>query len=311
MTRRRPVRAGGGIAAMAVLALGACGGDAPPDVSFDGNRALSYVARQLEFGARVPGTPAHVAAGDWMAGVLRGLADTVTEQRWTHVTADGDSLAMRNIFAQFNPAATRRILYVTHWDSRPRSEKADTDAERAMPVPGANDGASGTAMLLVLGEALKAAPSTIGVDFLFTDGEDYGDFDTMTDVLIGARYYAGHVLPDSAYRPMLAVLWDMVGDRSLRFLQEPYSRQFAPEVVDMVWDLAARMGYGSIFDPGSSTTIMDDHVPLGEKGFRIIDVIDLDFPWHHTPHDTIDKVSAASLEVVGRVALALIRQAEG
>jgi Zn-dependent M28 family amino/carboxypeptidase len=162
----------------------------------------------------------------------------------------------------------------------------------------------------VLGEALKATPPTVGVDFLFTDGEDYGNFDTMTDVLIGAGYYAEHILPDSAYRPMFAVLWDMVGDRSQQFLQEPNSRRFAPEVVDMVWDLAARMGYERVFYPASSDPINDDHIPLGEKGFRIIDVIDLAFPWHHTPHDTIDKVSAQSLEVVGRVALALIRQAE-
>lgn len=295
---------------LAVVTAAACAGDAPPDVTFDGERALSYVARQLEFGPRVPGTAAHVAAGDWIAQSLRATADTVIEQRWTHRTASGDSLPMRNIFAQFNPSATRRILYVTHWDSRPRSEKGDTDEERAQPVPGANDGASGTAMLLVLAEALKAVPSPIGVDLLFTDGEDFGDFDTMTDVLIGAEYYAGNILPEPAYRPMFAVLWDMVGDRNQRFLQEGYSLQFAPEVVDMVWSLAASMGYERIFDPRSTFEIKDDHLPLGEKGFRIIDVIDLDFPWHHTPHDTIDKVSAQSLEVVGKVALALIRRTE-
>lgn len=285
----------------------ACGGDAPPDVRFDGERALSYVARQLEFGPRVPGTPAHQNAGDWIVSSMRAVADTVIEQRWTHVTASGDSLPMRNIFAQFNPSATRRILYVTHWDSRPRSEKGDTEAERAMPVPGANDGASGTAMLLVLGEALKATPPAVGVDFLFTDGEDYGSFDTMTDVLIGATHYANNILPDSSYRPMFAVLWDMIGDRSLRFRQEAYSLQFAPEVVRMVWDLAARMGYENVFAPLTTFQITDDHVPLGEKGFRIIDVIDLEFPWHHTPHDTMDKVSAQSLEIVGKVALALVR----
>ena len=293
-----------------MLGLAACADAPPPNVSFDGNKALAYVAHQLEFGARIPGTPAHTAAGDWIAQTLRANADTVVEQRWTHVTAAGDSLPMRNVFAQFNPAATTRILYVTHWDSRPKADKGDTEAERALPVPGANDGASGTAMLLVLAEALKAAPSTVGVDLLFTDGEDYGDFDTMTDVLIGARYYAGNTLPSATYRPMFGVLWDMIGDRNLRFLQEPYSRQFAPEVVDMVWKLGAAMGYARVFDAQSTTTIQDDHVPLGEKGFRIIDVIDLEFPWHHTSRDTIDKVSAESLELVGRVALALIRQAE-
>jgi glutaminyl-peptide cyclotransferase len=296
----------------AVLAA-ACGDPAPPmpTVSFDGARALTYVQTQLDFGPRIPGSPGHLATGDWIVAQLRPLADTVIEQRFTHTTADGSSLPMRNIFAQFNPSATKRILYVTHWDTRPISEKGADAAEQAQPVPGANDGASGTAMLLVLAEALKALPPSVGVDLLFTDGEDYGSFDTMTDVLIGARYYAEHILPDSAYRPMFGVLWDMIGHRNLRLPQEAFSAKAAPEVNQLVWDAAARLGHSDVFVPQVKYQIQDDHVPLIEKGFRIVDVIDLDFPWHHTPFDTIDKVSARSLEVVGQVALLLIREAGG
>jgi len=298
------------LAVLAVAAL-SCGDATPPapSVAFDGERALQYVRTQLDFGPRVPGTPGHVAAGDWIVATLQPLADTVIEQRFEHVAADGTRLPMRNIFAQFNRSATRRILYVTHWDTRPVSEKGATDAERATPVPGANDGASGTAMLLVLAEALKAAPPGVGVDFLFTDGEDYGDFDTMTDVLVGATYYAEHVLPTSSYRPMFGVLWDMIGHRNLRIPKEAYSEQAAPEVNALVWDAARRLGHGDVFIPQVKYQIQDDHVPLIAKGFRIVDVIDLDFPWHHTPFDTIDKVSARSLEIVGQVALLLIQEA--
>lgn len=295
------------------LALAACA-DAPPDiplVEFDGAKALALVQTQLDFGPRVPGTPGHVAAGDWIVATMTPLADTVIEQRFEHRAVDGTILPMRNIFAQFNRRATTRILYVTHWDTRPISEKGADSAERATPVPGANDGASGTAMLLVLAEALKAVPPDVGVDFLFTDGEDYGDFDTMTDVLVGATYYAEHILPDSTYRPMFGVLWDMIGHRNLRLHQEAFSHAAAPEVNHLVWDAGIRLGYTDVFVPSVRYQIQDDHVPLIAKGFRIIDVIDLDFPWHHTPYDTIDKVSAQSLEIVGKVALLVIREAGG
>ncbi len=297
------------LAVLGMLASACDRAPAPPVVTFDGVRALAHVQRQLDFGPRIPGTPGHVAAGDWIVATLRPLADTVIEQRFEHRTAAGVLLPMRNIFAQFNRGAARRILYVTHWDTRPFSDKGADEAERALPVPGANDGASGTAMLLILAEALTDLPPDVGVDFLFTDGEDYGDFDTMTDVLVGARYYAENILPDSAYRPMFGVLWDMVGHRNLRIHQEAFSERAAPEVNRLVWDAAIRLGHADIFVPQVRYQIQDDHVPLIEKGFRIVDVIDLDFPWHHTPFDTIDKVSARALEVVGQVALLLIREA--
>lgn len=304
----RVTLASAALAAAAGVA-GCASGDAPA-VTFDGARALEYIRLQVDAGPRIPGTETHRLVGDRIVAVLRENADTVMEQRWTHVTAAGDSLPMRNIFAQFNPQAERRILYVTHWDTRPHADKSFAVADRTRPVPGANDGASGTAMLLVLAEALKANPTTLGVDLFFTDGEDYGDFGPPeVDVLIGARYYANNILPHPDYRPMFAVLWDMIGDADLRILREEYSQQAAPEVNDRVWRLAASLGYRDIF-VDAVTPVIDDHIPLIEKGFRIVNVIDIDYPAHHTTADTMDKVSARSLEIVGRVALGLIRQEE-
>lgn len=275
---------------------------------FDGEQALAYVREQLAFGPRVPGTPAHVAAGDWIVRAMRERADTVVEQRWEHRTADGRTLALRNIFAQFRPGVAERVLYVTHWDSRPRSESARDSAQRAMPVPGANDGASGTAMLIALGDLLKVTPPTVGVDFLFVDGEDYGEFGPPdVDVLIGSSYFAQHPLV-GGYAPLFGVLWDMVGDRDLQFEQEANSLRDAPEVVSLVWDTARELGYGSTFASVQGLAITDDHIPLLKAGLRVIDVIDLDYPWHHTPEDTIDKVSAASLKIVGDVAWALLQR---
>jgi len=306
------------IAVILALALAACGtqggdrgGDdapVPGPGPFDGERALGYVREQLAFGPRIPGTPAHREAGDWIVRQMVARADTVLVQQWEHVTAEGVRLPMRNVFARFRPDEEARVLYVTHWDTRPRSERARDSTQRSRPVPGANDGASGTAMLIALGDLLKATPPGVGVDLLFVDGEDYGEFGPPeVDVLIGARYFAAN-LPVAGYTPLFGVLWDMVGDRDLRFEQEAHSLREAPEVVARVWETARALGHGETFAPVQGLAITDDHLPLLQAGLRVIDVIDLEYPWHHTPEDTIDKVSAASLKIVGDVAWALLKR---
>ncbi len=299
------------VLALAVAgSLLSCGGtDGEPRASgaseFDGARALANVERFVAFGPRVPGTPEHVAAGDWLVSEMRRLADTVIVQAWTYTTADGKALPMRNILARFKPAATNRVLFLAHWDSRP---KADSDAipeNREKPVPGANDGGSGVAILLGVAEALKARPAGPGVDLLFTDGEDWGSFSTDTDVLIGARYFAEH-LPEPGYMPMFGVLFDMVGDAEPRFEQESHSVRAAPEVVQRVWSTAQRLGYAA-FSNREYGEITDDHLPLIQAGLRVIDVIDLYYPHHHTVDDTPDKVSRSTLQMVGDVAMAVLR----
>jgi len=175
-----------------------------------------------------------------------------------------------------------------------------------MPVPGANDGASGVAVLLGVADALKAKPPTVGVDLLFVDGEDFGDFNDSTETLIGTRYFAKHQPP--GYTTLFAILFDMVGDKDLQFQQEGYSMANAPEVVQRVWQTAERLGYGRVFQARAEQPLIDDHLPLQQAGIRAIDVIDFDFPYHHTTEDTIDKVSAESLQIVGDVAVALVRQ---
>ncbi|MCC6319702.1 MAG: M28 family peptidase [Gemmatimonadaceae bacterium] len=291
---------------MALAALVACERPSAAPRPFDGAQALEYVRQQLAFGPRVPGTEAAQKAGDWIVQMMRERADTVIEQRWTHVTASGDTVPMRNILARYRPELTDRVLYVAHWDSRPRSENASDTSQRHLPVPGANDGASGVALLIALGDLLVKAPPSIGVDFLFTDGEDYGTFGPPdTDVLVGAAYFAEH-LPSPGYRPLFGVLWDMIGDRDLSIGKEGHSVEKAGDVVERVWRVAGELGYGQYFTPDNIGAITDDHVPLLAKGLPVIDVIDLAFPWHHTPDDTIDKVSSVSLKIVGDVAWALL-----
>ncbi len=275
-------------------------------VEFDGAAAMASVVRQVGFGARVPGSAAHRAAGDWLVAELRRRADAVVVQQWTHVTVDGQRLPMRNILARFRPGDARRVLYLAHWDSRPTADMESDPAQAALPVPGGNDGASGVAILLGVAEALKRSPPPVGVDLLLVDGEDWGSFDTNTDVLIGSTWFADH-LPEPGYAPLAGVLWDMVGDSVPVFEQEANSVQGAPEVVQRVWTTAQQLGYGAAFTNRQGIAITDDHLPLLRKGLRVIDVIDLDYPWHHRTGDTADKVSQRTLQMVGDVAMAVIR----
>ena len=273
---------------------------------FDGNAAYNYAKAQFDFGPRVPGTPAAKQAGDWIIRQMRARADTVIVQSFTHTTADGKKLPMRNILARFRPELPERVLYVTHWDSRPVSESSTIEAEKKMPVPGANDGASGVGMFVALGDLLRKAKLDVGVDLLFVDGEDYGQFGPPeVDVLIGSRYFAAN-LPSPGYKPLYGVVWDMIGDKDLRIPYEMNSFQQAPEVVSRVWQTAAGMGYGNVFVQESGGMITDDHIPLLQSGMRVIDVIDLEYPPHHTQQDTMDKISAKSLAMVGDVAAALV-----
>ena len=279
--------------------------------AFSGEAALQYAQAQVDFGPRVPGTEGHRRAGDWIETQMRQKADTVIVQTWTHVTHDGDSLPMRNILARISPELGQRVLYVAHWDTRPVAEKADNVDDRDDPIPGANDGASGVGLLVALADALIETPPQFGVDLLFVDGEDYGDFNADRDVLIGARYFANN-LPAQDYRPLFGVVWDMVGAQGATFHYESYSTSGAPEVVTRVWQTAADLGYSQYFVPRIGGPITDDHLPMLEKGLRVIDVIDIAsngnirYPDHHKPTDTMDKLSVRTLQAVGDVATALV-----
>ena len=290
--------------AVASLAIG-CRGDRP-QTAFDGAAALGYAKTQLDFGTRIPNSIGAQRTGDWIVAQMKSRADTVIEQKFDHVTVKGDTLHLRNILARIHPAAAQRVLYLTHWDTRPISDQASDPARRSLPMPGANDGASGVALFVALGDALKKSPSNVGVDLLFVDGEDYGDFGEMKDVLIGSTYFASH-LPSPGYKPLYAVLWDMIGDKDLDIYQEPISLNRAPEVVSLVWNEAQSLGYSRYFiNSPSNQGVTDDHVPLLDAGIHTIDVIDFDYPAHHTPEDTFDKISAHSLQVVGDVATGLL-----
>ncbi len=292
------------VAATVFLLLG-CSQGGQATFQFDGEAALAYAQAQMDFGGRIPNTEGHRLTGDWILEQLRSRADSVEVQSFSHVTVDGDTLRLRNFIGRFRPDATERILFLAHWDTRPRAEKESNMARRRLPTPGANDGASGVAVLLGVADELEREPPAFGVDLLFVDGEDYGNFSSDTDVFIGSSYFAEH-LPEG-YAPLFAVLFDMVGDADLRIPREGYSVNGAPEVVDRVWRKAKSLGFGHVFRSEIGTWVRDDHIALQEAGIRAINVIDFTYPYHHTTDDTMDKLSARSLAIVGSVAVALVR----
>ena len=306
--------------ALALALVGGCDKlPSRPKTAFNADSAFSYTRQQVAFGPRVPGTAGAEKAGDWIVMMMRLRADTVIEQRWKHKTLKGDSIPLRNILARFNPKAAQRILYITHWDTRPMADSDPVLGNRNDPILGANDGASGVGLFVALGDALKKVRPGVGVDLLFVDGEDYGaSFDPpYADVLLGSQYFVNNP-PSPDYKPMYGVLWDMIADADLNITQEPNSMRAAPEVVTRVWQKAADLGYANYFVPKALPfAITDDHVPFIEKGFRVVDVLDYDYGprdatgqvtvnYHHTLQDTMAHISAKSLQIVGDVALSLL-----
>ena len=299
----------------ALTLLTACAADAAPGRTpgspvFDGQAAYGLVETQVEFGPRVPGTAGHERQLDWMLARLDSLAPDLVADTFPYVTTYGDSLPLVNVLARYRPELERRVLVLAHWDTRPTSDEAGDAASQALPLPGANDGASGTAILLELARLMASEPPPMGVDLLFVDGEDYGP--TPDDMFLGAERYAERLpLAGEGIRPIYGVLLDMVGDSDPSFPIEGNSAEFARVVVQKVWRAAARLGYEDVFPESVGIPLGDDHIPLIEAGLLTANVIDFTYggplnPYWHTPQDIPSNVSASTLAIVGEVMIELI-----
>ena len=272
---------------------------APP---FSADSAFAYLKKQVAFGPRVSGMPGHAAQLAWMTEFLRQRADTVIVQRFTHThTKTGNKLALANVLARFNPSAPKRILLLAHWDTRPTADSEDNEEDRARPIPGANDGASGVAVLLEIANVLDKQPPEIGVDLLFVDGEDVGP--DSGDMYLGATHFAANM---PGYKPLYGILIDMIGDHNPVYPIEGNSQDGAPEVIERVWRIAEELGYKNEFPRRQGGYITDDHVPLNQAGIRTIDIIDFDYAHWHKLSDDVANVSPRGLGVVGKVLLTAV-----
>ncbi len=272
------------------------------DPKVSGEAAFRHLERQVAFGARVPGTEAHQKALDYFLAEFKRYTPNVAAEAFT--VKDGDrTLKLTNVVATFAPGKGDPAMLAAHWDSRPRSDQDPHAEHQNTPTPGANDGASGVAVLLEVARALKAAPPPREVRLVLFDGEDWGDSpDTM---FYGSREY---VRRHRSALPKWGILLDMVGDRNLRIPRESFSSTQARSLTDRVFATARRLGYGSVFVNQDGPQIYDDHLPFIEAGVPFVDLIDFEYDHWHTVHDVPAECSPKSLQAVGNVVLKVLSE---
>jgi glutaminyl-peptide cyclotransferase len=290
--------------ALFAISCGSDSGSRRSASEFDGSAAYRYLIAQCDLGPRVPNTPAHRQALALIVRTFDSLGIVVEKQDFqVKDPYSSDTLRLTNVIGRFNPDKSNRLLFCAHWDSRPRCEMDADSVKRALPLLGANDGASGAAVLLQLAKELAALRVERGIDLVFLDGEDWGKSGDLDYYCLGAKEFARRA---NAKVYDYGVLLDMVGDKSQRFLKEEYSVRYAGKLVDKIWGRAAQLGMSATFDTRVSQPIYDDHLPLLAASIKTIDIIDFEYPWWHTTQDTPDKCSPESLGRIGKLVLSLV-----
>ncbi len=279
---------------MVLLVLaGSCNRGIGPETEtgeFDGERAYLDLAWQVEQGPRIPGTASHQKTVEWIASELNNNGWQVEIQ-----VLEYQGKQIQNIIGSRGKG--EYILLGAHYDTRIYANRDPDPDNWELPVPGANDGASGVAVLLELSRVLPMELPT-GIKLVFFDAEDNGGIETW-DWILGSRAYVENLEKE----PLAAIIIDMIGDTDLEIYYEKNSDWI---LMERIWDAADSLGYGSVFIPEYKHSILDDHTPFVEAGIPAVDLIDFDYPSWHTTADTIDKVAPESLDAVGDTLLALI-----
>jgi Zn-dependent M28 family amino/carboxypeptidase len=267
----------------------------PSNTNFDSKQAYRDVLAQMEFGPRITGTEGNRKCGDYIAEQLRQAGWSVEFQNFTYRGTQA-----RNLIGRANLGKGSIIILGAHYDTR---RWADQDPAHARdPVPGANDGASGVAVLLELARAISLGKVHHEIWLAFFDAEDNGGIDGW-DWIVGSTYMASSL----SVQPQEMILLDMIGDTDQKIYFDGNSD---PALSQKVWTIAAQLGYGDHFIPQVKYTMIDDHIPFAQRGIPSIDIIDFDYPYWHTVADTADKVSSDGLERVGRTLQMFLESAE-
>jgi glutaminyl-peptide cyclotransferase len=255
----------------------------PDPVSFDSSRAYADVKTQVAFGPRIPGSAGHAQAEAWIRKELESAGWKVEVQETERL-----GHPIHNIIAKRNDEAPQIILGA-HYDSRMVADNDPDMSKLKEPVPGANDGASGVAVLLELARSLPE--DTIPTWLVFFDTEDNGRIEGW-DWILGSRAFAEEI----KIAPRAVVVVDMIGDADLNIYLE---RNSNIAIRNEIWSTAEKLGYGKQFINQEKYSMEDDHTPFLEAGIPAVDLIDFDYPYWHTTQDTSDKVSTKSLQAVG------------
>lgn len=276
---------------------------------FSGERALELVEQQLKFGPRVPNSAGHDSCLVFLESFLTANGATLKMQDFSLPAYEGERLRLTNVIARFSPQSKVRIILAAHWDSRPRADMESSPELKSRAIPGANDGASGVAILLHMAEIFAKTPPPVGVDIVLFDGEDYGREGDEAMYCLGAKYFSSSLPPE--YDAEFGILLDLVGDKDAKFYREGYSQQLAGDIVDLLWNNARALDLPEFVD-WSGGAILDDHVSMNlSAGIKTVNIIDMDLIGHksnderrkywHTLGDTIDNLSAQTLGNVGKL----------
>jgi Zn-dependent M28 family amino/carboxypeptidase len=257
-----------------------------PDIDFDGEAAFAHVEAQMAFSPRPPGSDANRKTGDYILTQLREAGWQTETQEFTY-----RETPIRNIIGKAGVGQGPIVILGAHYDTRLH---ADQDpATNLAPVPGANDGASGVAVLLELARTLNVKNSGYEVWLAFFDAEDNGGINSW-DWIVGSTFMANSL----TVQPQAMILADMIGDADQQIYYDSNSH---PDLSKQLFEIADRLGYGEHFIPTKKYSMLDDHTPFARRGIPAVDLIDFDYPYWHTTADTADKLSPDSLERVGRV----------
>jgi hypothetical protein len=272
-----------------------CGKSDPP--WFDADRAWSHLVKQCDYGPRVPGSPARDSVSFYLTRSLATYGAAVSTQRFSVRDPYSDrTIPLVNVIGSFYPDRNRRVTLAAHYDSRPWADEEEDDSLKTQPVLGANDGASGVAVLLEIGRLLaEHDPGDFGVDVVFFDGEDYGKKNDLEYYLLGSKYFVS-TRPD--YRPVCGILVDMVAGRESTIAKEGYSRTYAAELTDELFARAERLGL-DFFWPTDGAAVYDDHVPFLKAGVKMVDLFGYDYRYWHTVHDVPENCSKERMAQVG------------
>ena len=272
------------------------------EITFDSSRAYNYVLQQCEFGARYPGSKGHQQCKEFLFSELSKYSnETIINAHKIVDPLTSDSVEIYNIFGRINPEKDNRVLLIAHWDTRRFADKDLNSENHTKPVLGANDGASGVAILLSLIQQINM--KNMGVDILLADAEDMGIYGDANTWAIGSRLFSEEYPPPL---PQFGICVDMVADKDLKIKVEEYSYQMAPQLIQYIWNIASSKGYDNFkFELGPG--IIDDHLSFSSAtGIASIDLIDLDYEHWHTVNDIPENISKKSLGIVGSVLLSFL-----
>lgn len=285
--------------------------------AFNPDSAMNFARKQVSFGPRIPNTAAHRKTGDFLIQQLKSYGARVAVQEFEATTYDGQLLKLRNIIGTFRPEIQKRILLAAHYDTRPFADKDPVNPTKTFE--GANDGASGVAVLLEIARNMTSPPN-VGVDIIFFDGEDWGDESGQTPLpqgldswwCLGSQHWSKNKQP-KGYRAYYGILLDMVGAKDAQFCQEGTSTFYAERIVNKVWSEASRIGYQSTFVTRRESAITDDHLFVNQLGdIPMIDITQFDpatgyfGDYHHTQKDNLELLSPQTLGIVGEVVTRVI-----